>query len=71
MAHAYRNVIPHLGITDTLNECLCVIVVHARPSLRMPEADPPDVEGASDTARPTIRSSKRRWSQGWALLTSM
>jgi len=46
-------------IAKDLNECLCVIVVNASTCLRMLAADPPNVEGARETARRTIRSSNR------------
>ena len=41
------------------NECLCVIVLNASTCLRMLAAAPPNVEGARETARRTIRSSHR------------
>jgi len=44
-------------IAKELNECLCVIVVNASTCLRMLAAEPPNVEGARETARRTIRSS--------------
>jgi|SRR5215470_4170944 len=46
-------------IAKELNECLCVIVLNASTCLRMLAADPPNVEGARETARRTIRSSHR------------
>ena len=46
-------------IAKELNECLCVIVLNASTCLRMLAADPPNVEGALETARRTIRSSNR------------
>jgi hypothetical protein len=46
-------------IAKELNECLCVIVVNASTCLRMLAADPPNVEGARETARRTIRDSNR------------
>ena len=46
-------------IAKDLNECLCVIVVNASTCLRMLAADPPNVEGARETARRTIRSVNR------------
>jgi len=46
-------------IAKELNECLCVIVVNASTCLRMLAANPPNVEGARETARRTIRDSNR------------
>ena len=46
-------------IAKELNECLCVIVVNASTCLRMLAAEPPNVEGARETARRTIRDSNR------------
>ena len=46
-------------IAKELNECLCVIVVNASTCLRMLVADPPNVEGARETAHRTIRSGNR------------
>lgn len=46
-------------IAKELNECLCVIVLNASTCLRMLAADPPNVGGARETARRTIRSSNR------------
>jgi len=46
-------------IAKELSECLCVIVVNASTCLRMLAADPPNVEGARETALRTIRSSNR------------
>jgi hypothetical protein len=46
-------------IAKELNECLCVIVVNASTCLRMLAAESPNVEGARETARRTIRDSKR------------
>ena len=46
-------------IAKELNECLCVIVLSASTCLCMLAADPPNVEGARETARRTIRSSNR------------
>ena len=42
-----------------LNECLCAIVINSSTCLRMLSANPPNVEGARETARRTIRSSNR------------
>jgi hypothetical protein len=47
------------SIAKELNECLCAIVVNASTCLRMLAADPPNVEGARETARRTIRDSNR------------
>jgi len=47
------------SIAKELNECLCVIVVNASTCLRMLAANPPNVEGARETARRTIRDSNR------------
>jgi hypothetical protein len=46
-------------IAKELNECLCGIIINASTCLRMLAADPPNVEGARETARRTIRSSNR------------
>ena len=46
-------------IAKELNECLCVIVVNASNCLRMLAANPPNVEGARETAGRTIRASNR------------
>jgi hypothetical protein len=46
-------------IAKELNECLCDIVVNASTCLRMLAATPPNVEGARETARRTIRNSNR------------
>jgi hypothetical protein len=46
-------------IAKELNECLSVIVVSASTCLRTLAADPPNVEGARETARRTIRASNR------------
>jgi hypothetical protein len=47
------------SIAKELNECLCAIVINSSICLRMLSADPPNVEGALQTARRTIRSSNR------------
>jgi hypothetical protein len=47
------------SIAKELNECLCGIVINASTCLRMLSADPPNVEGARETARRTIRCSDR------------
>jgi hypothetical protein len=46
-------------IAKELNECLCVIVVNASNCLRMLAANPPNVEGARETAGRTIRATNR------------
>jgi C4-dicarboxylate-specific signal transduction histidine kinase len=46
-------------IAKELNESLCAIVINASICLRMLSADPPNVEGARETARRTIRASNR------------
>ena len=47
------------SIAKELNECLCGILINASTCLRMLSADPPNVEGARETARRTIRCSNR------------
>ena len=47
------------SIAKELNECLCGIVINASTSLRMLAADSPNLEGARETARRTIRASNR------------
>ena len=51
------------GVTESiakeLNECLCAIVINASTCLRMLSADPPNVEGARETARRTISCTNR------------
>jgi hypothetical protein len=47
------------AIAKELNECLCAIVINSSTCLRMLSANPPNVEGALETARRTIRSSNR------------
>ena len=47
------------SIAKELNECLCAIVINSSTCLRMLSANPPNVEGAFETARRTIRSSNR------------
>ena len=47
------------SIAKELNECLCAIVINSSTCLRMLSANPPNVEGARETARRTIRSSNR------------
>jgi hypothetical protein len=46
-------------IAKELNECLCAIVVNASTCLRMLAAESPNVEGARETTRRTIRDSNR------------
>jgi len=47
------------SIAKELNECFCAIVINSSTCLRMLSANPPNVEGARETARRTIRSSNR------------
>ena len=51
------------GVTESiakeLNECLCAIVINVSTCLRMLSADPPNVEGARETARRTISCTNR------------
>jgi hypothetical protein len=47
------------AIAKELNECLCVIVINTGTCLRMLSADPPNVEGACETARRTISCTNR------------
>jgi hypothetical protein len=47
------------SIAKELNECLCAIVINTSTCLRMLSADPPNVEGARETARRTISCSNR------------
>ena len=47
------------SIAKELNECLCAIVINSSTCLRMLSANPPNVEGARETARRTIRDSNR------------
>jgi len=47
------------SIAKELNECLCGIVINVSTCLRMLCTDPPNVEGARETARRTIRCSNR------------
>jgi len=51
------------GITESvvkeLNESLCCVIINASTCLRMLSADPPNVEGARETACRTIRDSTR------------
>jgi hypothetical protein len=47
------------SIAKELNECLCAIVINSSTCLRMLSANPPNVEGALETARLTIRESNR------------
>ena len=61
-AHELRTATPGRmteSIAKELNECLCAIVINTSTSLRMLSADPPNVEGARETARRTISSSNR------------
>ena len=47
------------SIAKELNECLCGIVINASICLRMLSTNPPNIEGARETARRTIRCSIR------------
>jgi len=47
------------SIAKELNECLCAIVINVSTCLRMLSADPPNVEGARETARRTISCTDR------------
>ena len=47
------------SIAKELNEGLCIIVINSSTCLRMLSANRPNVEGARETARRTIRSSNR------------
>jgi hypothetical protein len=47
------------SITKELNECLCAIVINSSTCLRMLSADPPNIEGARETARRTICCTNR------------
>ena len=47
------------SITKEVNESLCGVVINASTCLRMLVADPPNVEGARETTRRTIRASNR------------
>jgi hypothetical protein len=47
------------SIAKELNESLCVVVVNASTCLRMLASDPPNVEGARETAHRAIRASTR------------
>src|SRR5215813_7703170 len=42
-----------------LNESLCCVIINASTCLHMLAADPPNVEGARETARRSIRDSNR------------
>jgi len=46
-------------IAKELNESLAGVVINASTCLRMLAADPPNVAGARETARRTIRDSNR------------
>ena len=47
------------SIAKELNESLCCVIINASTCLRILAADPPNVEGARETARRTIRNSNR------------
>ena len=64
MASAHELKTATLGrMTESIakehNECLCAIVINSSTCLRMLSANPPNVEGALETARLTIRDSNR------------
>jgi len=46
-------------IAKELNECLCGVIINANTCRRMLAMDPPNVEGARETAHRTIRDSNR------------
>ena len=60
-AHELRTatLVQMTEIAKEFNECLCAIVINSSTCLRMLSANPPNVEGARETARRTIRSSNR------------
>jgi hypothetical protein len=47
------------SIAKELNESLCGVVINVSTCLHMLAADPPNVEGARETARRAIRASNR------------
>src|SRR5262245_737045 len=47
------------SIAKELTECLCAIVINSSTCLRMLSANPPNVEGARETARRTISCTNR------------
>jgi len=47
------------SISKELNECLSAIVINSSTCLRMLSANPPNVEGARETARRTISCTNR------------
>ena len=47
------------SVAKELNESLCCVMINASTCLRMLAADPPNVEGAREAARRTIRNSSR------------
>jgi len=47
------------SIAKELNECLCAIVINSSTCLRMLSANPPNVEGALETAHRTISCTNR------------
>lgn len=62
-ARLFRNVMT-LGrmtgsIAKELNESVCGVVINASTCLRMLSADPPNIQGARETANRTIRDSHR------------
>jgi len=60
---SFRNITMLGRMTDSiateLNESLSGVIINASTCLRMLEEDPPNVEGARETARRTIRDSNR------------
>ena len=57
------------AMAKELNESLSGVVINASACLRMLEEDPPNVEGARETARRTIRDSNRAAEAGSRLST--
>ena len=47
------------SIAKELNESLCCVIINASTCLRMLAADPPNAEGARETALRAIRASNR------------
>ena len=58
------------SIAKELNESLCGVVINASTCLRMLAADPPNVEGARETTRRTLRASNRA-AEAASLLTTL
>ena len=64
MARAYELTSTTFGrmtesIAKELNESLCGVIINASTCLHMLAAESPNVEGARETARRTIRASNR------------